>query len=103
MLRTSSRRSLAPGARLVLELRVQELGHEVVRGMLGAPVDVLAEQLCLVSELPCDSALLAVLYAESLVELVADGLLVRLGDAEEVTDRPHRHLRAEIRDEVEAA
>ena len=43
------------------------------------------------------------LEAQALVEPVADRLLVLLGDAEQHADRAHRHLRAEVGDEVEAA
>ena len=40
---------------------------------------------------------------QALVDAVAERLLVLFGDAEEHADRPHRHLRAEVADEVEAA
>ena len=40
--------------------------------------------------------------AEVAVTAVADGLLVRLGDAEEHADDPHGHLGAEVGDDVEA-
>ena len=43
------------------------------------------------------------LGAEVRVDPVADRLLVLLGDAEQHADHPHRHLRAEVGDEVEAA
>ena len=53
---------------------------------------------------PLDSpAWLALLEAQARVDPVADGLLVLLGDAEEHADRAHRHLGAEVGDEVEAA
>ncbi len=41
--------------------------------------------------------------AQAGVEAVADRLLVGLGDAEQHPDRAHRHLGAEVGDEVEAA
>ena len=46
---------------------------------------------------------LAGLGAEVRVDAVPDRLLVLLGDAEQHPDHPHRHLRAEVGDEVEAA
>ena len=46
---------------------------------------------------------LAGLGAEVLVDPVADRLLVLLRDAEQHPDDAHRHLRAEVGDEVEAA
>ena len=45
---------------------------------------------------------LAGLGAHRFVGVVPDRLLVFLGDAEQHADHPHRHLRAEILDEVEA-
>ena len=45
----------------------------------------------------------ALLEAQPVVDAIADGLLVLLGDAEEHADRAHGHLGAEVADEVEAA
>ena len=98
-------RERAGDAVLVLELRLDQLGHQVVGRVLGAVVDVLTEHL---DALEDDSGRrhlgLAVLVdAQTLVDLVADGDLVLLGDAQQHPDREHRHDRAEVGDEVEAA
>ncbi len=56
-------------------LRRREHGVEVGHGALGQP--------------------------QAVVDAVADGLLVVLGDAEQHADGPHGHLRAEVLNEVE--
>ena len=45
----------------------------------------------------------ALFEAQPVVDAVEQGLLVLLGDAEEHPDRAHRHLGAEVADEVEPA
>ena len=90
-------------ARLVLELGGEQLGHEVVRGVLRAPVDVVGEHLAHRRRLRRGGLGRTVLDAEALVELLADRFLVLLRDAEQHADRPHRHRRAEVTHEVEAA
>src|SRR5204863_7215965 len=45
----------------------------------------------------------ALLETETGVDAVADRLLILLGYPEEHADRAHRHLRAEVGDEIEAA
>ena len=90
------------GPILVGELGLQELGHQIVGGVVGSPVDVLGE-------LHPHAAghrrfgHHAVLEPEAVVEPVADGLLVVFGDAQEHADRPHGHLGAEVLDEIEPA
>jgi hypothetical protein len=93
-------------AGLVLELGLQELGHEVVARVLGPPVDVGLELRARglvgqVGDVVGQGPVVA--HAEAGVDRVADGLLVGLRDAEQHADRAHRHLRAEVLDEVEAA
>ena len=95
-------RQPARGAGLVLELGVEQLGHEVVGRVLGPPVDVLGEHLAAGEVSPVELHRLAGLGAQVRVGVVADRLLVLLGDAEQHADHPHRHLRAEVGDEVEA-
>ena len=88
--------------RLVLELGLQQLRHDVVGRVLGPPVDVLLEHLA-GDEVRGDLHRLSRLGAQGRVDVVADGLLVALGDPEQQADGAHRHLRAELGDEVEAA
>ena len=90
-------------ARLVDELDVEQFGHDVVGRVLGAPVDVGREELA--GDQPVLGGLhrLARLGAHLRVGVVADHLLVVLGDAEQHADHLHRHLRAEVGDEVEPA
>ena len=90
-------------ARLVLELGVEQLGHQVVGRVLGAPGDVVREHLGLGHAVVVGLGLDALLEAQALVEAVADRLLVLLGDAEQHPDDPHRHELAQVLDEVEAA
>jgi hypothetical protein len=96
----------APGlARLVLELGLEQLGHQVVGGVLGPPVQVVGEELRLLAALEhlgVDVGHLAVVEPQPLVDAVPQGLLVGLGDAEEHADGAHRHLRPQVPDEVEA-
>ena len=88
---------------LVHELGVQHLGHQVVRGMLGAPIDVVGEHLAAREFVFGVPHRLAGLGAQGRVGVVADRFLVLLRDPEQHADHPHRHLCAEIRDEVEPA
>ena len=102
---------LAPGepaerAGLVGELGVEQLGHEVVGRVLGPPADVLAEEVgrahvarAFVGEVGHG----AVVQLEVVADQVPQGGLVLLGDAQQHADGPHRHLGAEVGDEVEAA
>ncbi len=94
----------ASGAVEIGVLRGDEVSHQVVAGVLVAIVDVVLEELAL-GEL-VDSVVhdrhLALAELQALVDPVPQGDLVRLGDAEEHPDGPHRHLRAELRDDVEA-
>jgi hypothetical protein len=88
------------GPGLVLELRVQQLGHEVVRRVLLPPVDVLAELR--VGEAQVGLGQLRTVFDPEVgVEAVADHLLVVLRDAQQHADRAHWHLGAEVGDEVE--
>ena len=101
----SSRDERAGDAVLILELGLDELGHEVVGRVLGPVVDVVAEHL---DALEDDAGrrhfgFAALVDAQALVDLVADRDLILLGDAEQHADGQHRHDRAEVGDEVEAA
>ena len=83
---------------LVLELGVQQLGHDVVGRVVDAPVDVLGEDLAaehVVSRLG--------LVAAERVEVVAYRLALVVRNADEHADDPGRHDRAEVGGEVEAA
>ena len=90
-------------AGVVLELGVEQLGHQVVGGVLGAPGDVVGEHLELSGAVVLGLVRHAVVEAQALVEAVPDRLLVLLGDAEQHADHPHRHELAQVGDEVEAA
>ena len=82
-------------AGLVFELGVQQLGHDVVGRVVDAPVDVVGEDGAaerVIADLGVPAAC---------EEVIADGLLVALGHSEEHADDAHRHLRAEVGDEVE--
>ena len=52
--RISSRREPAGRSRLVLELGVQQLGHQVVGGVFGPPVDVVGEDLAAQDRRPAE-------------------------------------------------
>ena len=85
-------------------LGLEHLGHQVVGGVLGPPVDVLLEHLRLrLRVVHAEVGHLAGVEPQALVDAVAERLLVLLGDAEQHADRAHRHLGAEVGDEVEAA
>ncbi len=90
-------------AGLVLELGVEQLGHEVVGGVLRPPVDVLLEDRPVDELLLVDLHGLALVGLEIAVDLVAHRFLIGLGDAEQHADGAHGHLRAEVGDEVELA
>ena len=87
-------------AGLVLELGVDQFRHEVVGGVLAAPVDVPGELLA-GDRLHRVVAWLAGLGAEVGIAPAAYPFLVRLGNPEEHPDHPHRHLRPEVGDEVD--
>ena len=70
-------------------------------GMLGAPVDELGEELAGVHAVGCQLHRFAGLGAHLVVRQVAGGFLVLLGNPEQHADHPHRHLGAEVADEVE--
>ncbi len=69
--------------------------------MVDSPVDVLGEDVATALRAPRVGRS-TVVQPEPFVELIANRLLVFLGDAEQEADGAHRHLRAEIGDEVEA-
>ena len=94
-------RERPPRSCLVFELGVQEDGHQVVGGVLGAPVDVVREHLPVRHRVFHDHHRLARFRAQVLVGLVADGNLVLFGYAEQHADHPHREHRAELGDDVE--
>ena len=66
---------------LVLELGVEQLGHQVVGRVLGAPVDVVGEHLRRPDGVVLGVGFGALLEAQAVVEVLADRHLVRLGDA----------------------
>ena len=96
-------REPAHRSRFVLELGEEHLGHEVVGRVVGAPVDVVAE------DGTGQEVVLRVLHglarfgSQRRIDVLADLVLVLLRDTEEHADHPHRHLRAEVRHEVEPA
>ena len=101
---------LGPGesaalAVLVLELGLEHLGHQVVGRVLRPPVDVLPEQPLGVGQgvERLRRGMPVLVQHQAGVDRLADRLLIGLGDPEQHPDRPHRHLRAQIRDEVEPA
>ncbi len=90
-------------ARLVLELRLEQFGHQVVGGVLGAPVDVLGELRAEVemvlrrrpSGRPASVRRLS-LARSRIASWSASGM------PSSMRDDAHRHLGAEVADEVEA-
>ena len=78
---------------------VQQLGHEVVGGVLGAPVEVVPEVLERRGGIEAVAVVLGLagLGADVRVGAVTHGFLVLLGDAEQHPDHPHRHLRRRSR------
>ena len=70
--------------------------------MVGAPVDVLGEQLVAVLERVCSDGLeRAFLQTKGPAGFVPNLLLIPFRDAEQIADRAHWNLRAEILDEIE--
>ena len=95
---------VAQGARravLVLELGVEQLGHEVVGRVLGAPLDVVGEDRRRAERVVLGLVGDAVLQAQPVVDLLADRLLVLLGDPEQHADDAHGHELAQVLHEVE--
>ena len=92
-----------PGrARFILELGVEQLGHQVVRGVLDPPVDVLAEELSGGEAAVAVLHRLAVLGAQVRIGPLADRILVLLRNAQQHADHAHGHLRTHVGDEVES-
>jgi hypothetical protein len=81
---------------------VEQVGHEVVRRMIATPVDVVGEHLVGEVRPLLEVHLPAGLGAQVGVGRIPDERLVGLGDAEQHADHPHRHLGADLGDEVEA-
>ena len=87
---------------VLLELRVEQ-GHHVVGRVVGAPVDVLREQLLAVLEqVSARSAELALGQRDRAVRGIPDHRLVLFRYAQQVADRAHRNLSADVTDEVES-
>ena len=83
-----------------------EIGHQVVAGVLVAVVDVLLEQRALAqrAEVRADRRhVAAVGELEAVVDSVAQRDLVGVGDAQQHADGAHRDLCAEVGDDVEPA
>jgi hypothetical protein len=95
-------REAATLAVLVVELRVEEAGHQIVGWVFGTPFDVLGEHVPAGDLLLLHLHRLSGLGAEVGVGLVAHRDLVLLGDAEQHADDAHRHDRAELGHDVEA-
>src|SRR5262249_40804293 len=92
---------------VVDERRIQQLGHQVVRWISASPLDVLREAGRLVDRAfltPQDrrTGALAFFEAQPGIDRVAKLLLILLGDAEEHPNHAHRHLRPQVRYEVDA-
>ena len=96
-------RELPNLAVFVFELGIEELSHEVVGWMLGAPFDVVGEHIAVRNCTFSDVHRFAGFGAQRRVGLVANSGLVLLGNAEQHADDAHRHHRGELRDYVEAA
>ncbi len=71
--------------------------------MLGAQIDVAREELVMVARHLRHIGHRALVEAQPGVDLLANRLLVLVGDSQQHADDAHRHLRSEIGDEVEAA
>ena len=94
----------AGGAGLVDELDVEQLGHDVVGRMCRRASRCRRRRSRRLTR-PCSAAFMGLpASVRSLrVAVVADEFLVVLGDAEQHADDLHRHLRAQVGDEVELA
>ena len=95
-------RQRATGTVQFLDLGIEQVGHEIVRGMFGTPFHVLRERGDGIGEdVRIELAGGAVGQRDGGVRLGSDRLLVLLGNAEQVADDLHRHLGADVRDEIE--
>ncbi len=81
----------------VFELGVEQRGHQVVGGVLGAPFDVVGEHVAAGDLVLLDDHGLAGLGAQVGVGAVAYRFLVLFGDAEEHADDAHGQHRARVR------
>src|SRR5207302_6254133 len=88
---------------LVFELDGQELGHQVIGGVLAPPFDVVGVEVATEELAVAGVHRLALLRPEALVDEVAYLLLLGFGDPEQHADDAHRHLRAEVAHEIERA
>ena len=89
---------------VLLDLGVQQLRHQVVRRVVGAPIDVGGERLHAVFERArVELAGPSLRYAQPRVDVPADRLLALFRNPEQESDRAHRHEHAEIGDDVEVA
>ena len=96
----------AHGPVRILELGLEEVGHQVVGRVRRPPVDVLLEPVVghrAVAELGVHVGHALLGQAQAVVDAVADVFLVGLGNAEQHADGAHGHLGAEVGDEVEPA
>ena len=101
-MRISSRESPRTVPRHVLELGVEQLRHEVVGWVVRPPVDVVGEPAAIHHAHTLGRARgLPLVEPHAPVDLVADLLLVLLGDAQQHADHPHRHVGRQVVDEVE--
>ena len=79
---------------VVLELGSEQLRHQVVGRMVGAPLDVVLEEVTAGDLLLFHLHRLARLGAQVGVGVLAHRDLILFGDAEQHADDPHRHLAA---------
>jgi hypothetical protein len=93
-------REPARRARLVLELGPQQLDHEILGGVLEAPVYVVLETLPMVARLRYVHRL-AGFRAQRGFDPLAHRVPVRIRDAEQHADDAPRQLCAQVGDEVD--
>ena len=93
---------LSPHAVLVVELDVEQRRHQIVGGILGAPVDVVGVDTAVRDRIGLDHFhRRAGPGAEVGIVGVANADLFILGDAHQHADDAHRHHRGEVGDDVE--
>ena len=94
-------RQLAICAGLVGKLDIEQLGHQIVRRIFDAPVEIFLVALADETMVGIIAGL-AGLGAQVFIDARLHALEVFLGDAEQHADDAQRHFGAEIIDEIEA-
>ncbi len=99
-----ARQGAASAVRL-LDLGPQQVGHQVIGGMMGPPFDVLGEHDDgVLEQVWVDLTGLAALdHFDERSAAIPDVGLIGFRDAQEIADGPHRHHRPEIGDEIKPA